>query len=110
MLRTITLLAAAAALGRVGAAQVSAADSALHQRLLVLDTHLDTPLHFGRPGWSILDRHRADLDLSQVDYPRMVEGGLDGGFFVIYTAQGPLTPAGYQAARAHALTRARQIR
>ncbi len=35
-----------------------------------------------------MQRHTAPL--SQVDYPRMVEGGLDGGFWAIYTAQGPL--------------------
>ncbi|MBL7372832.1 membrane dipeptidase, partial [Escherichia coli] len=30
---------------------------------------------------------------------------LDGGFFVIYTGQGPLTPEGYAKARNAALTR-----
>ena len=38
------------------------------------------------------------------------EGGLDGGFFVIYTAQGALTPAGYAEARDAALVRAAAIR
>src|SRR3546814_15011027 len=37
--------------------------------------------------------------------PRMADGNLDGGFFAIYTAQGPLTPAGYAAARKFALGR-----
>ena len=37
-------------------------------------------------------------DLSQLDIPRMKDGNLDGGFFVIYTAQGPLTAEGYQNA------------
>src|SRR6185437_7895760 len=44
------------------------------------------------------------------DYPRMVEGGLDGGFFAIYTAQGPLTPDGMLEARDAALLRAAAIR
>ncbi len=83
---------------------------ALHERLLVLDTHLDTPIHFARPGWSIIDRHDYASDLSQVDYPRMVEGGLDGGFWVIYTAQGPRTTEGTQAARDSALMTALRIR
>jgi membrane dipeptidase len=78
--------------------------------ILTLDTHLDTPYQSGRPGWSILDRHTYEDDLSQVDYPRMLEGGLDGGFWVIYTAQGPLTAQGYAAARDAALLRAVQIR
>ena len=83
---------------------------ALHMRLLALDTHLDTPVNLGRPGWRISDRHDYASDLSQVDLPRMAEGGLDGGFFVIYTEQGPLDAAGYARAADHAWTRVRQIR
>ncbi|MBN9570211.1 MAG: membrane dipeptidase, partial [Alphaproteobacteria bacterium] len=83
---------------------------ALHQRLICLDTHLDTPINFARPGWNVMQRHSFEADLSQVDYPRMVQGGLDGGFFAIYTPQGPLTDEGYQAARDAALLRAVAIR
>jgi membrane dipeptidase len=83
---------------------------ALHQRLLCLDTHLDTPMVFARPGWDMMQRHSFEADFSQVDYPRMVEGGLDGGFFAIYTPQGPLTPEGMMAARDYALVRAATIR
>ena len=79
---------------------------ALHERLLVLDSHLDTPAHFARPGWDIMTRHAYDTDLTQVDYPRMQEGGLDGGFWAIYTPQGPRTTEGEQAARDVALQRA----
>ncbi|HET7083201.1 MAG TPA: dipeptidase [Rhizomicrobium sp.] len=82
----------------------------LHQRLLCLDTHLDTPASLARPGWDMMRRHTRDLDLTQVDYPRMVEGGLDGGFFAIYTPQGPLTPEGMLAARDAAFLRAMEIR
>lgn len=74
--------------------QVRASTLALHQRLLVLDSHLDTPLNLLRPGWDILDRHRYKDDGSQVDLPRMIDGGLDGGFWVIYTPPGPRTEAG----------------
>ncbi len=82
---------------------------AIHQKLICLDTHLDTPANFARPGWDIMQRHTA-AEFSQVDYPRMVEGGLDGGFFAIYTPQGPLTPDGMMAARDAALVRAAAIR
>jgi len=82
----------------------------LHERLLTLDTHLDTPVNLGRPGWSFAERHRFADNITQVDLPRMKEGGLDGGFFVIYTEQGPLTPEGYEAAKAHAWRRAAWIR
>lgn len=86
------------------------APRSLHDRLLTLDTHLDTPANLGRPGWKITDRHDYPSDLSQVDLPRMKDGGLDGGFFVIYTEQGPLTPDGYAAASAHAWKRVAQIK
>lgn len=81
----------------------------LHDRLLTLDTHLDTPLHFARSGWTFGDRHSLATDLVQVDLPRMEDGNLDGGFFVIYTAQGPLNAGGYAAARAFALRRSNEI-
>jgi membrane dipeptidase len=83
---------------------------AIHQRILTLDSHLDTPMSFGRPGWSMMENHTYADDMTQVDYPRMVRGGLDGGFFAIYTAQGPRTPEGYANARDAALRRAVEIR
>lgn len=89
---------------------VSVEDRALHERIVVLDSHLDTPAHFGRAGWDITKPHTYANDLSQVDLPRMVAGGLDGGFFVVFTPQGPLTAEGYAAARNHALLRLTRIR
>ena len=56
----------------VQAAETAASARALHESLLTLDTHLDTPANFGRPGWDILDRHDAAKDGSQIDYPLMV--------------------------------------
>jgi len=79
---------------------------AMHERLIVMDSHLDTPALLERPGFDITERHDPLTDYSQVDLPRMIEGGLDGGFWVIYTPQGPLTPAGYASARDSALLRA----
>lgn len=76
---------------------------ALHDRFVTLDTHLDTPVHFSRPGWDIMERHDFFTDRSQVDYPRMQEGGLNGGFWVIFTQQGPRTPEGHAMALDHAL-------
>jgi membrane dipeptidase len=84
--------------------------AALHQKLIVLDTHLDTPMSFARTGWDMMKRHGGDVDSTQVDYPRMVQGGLDGGFFAIYTPQQPLTEAGFLAMRDAAYLRATEIR
>jgi len=84
-------------------------DMALHSKLLTLDTHLDTPVHFARPGWNFGERHSYENDLSQVDLGRMDAGDLDGGFFAIYTSQGPLTPQGYADAKAFAFKRLGEI-
>ena len=73
-----------------------------HDDFLVLDSHLDTPLVLDRAGFDITRRHDWQRDYAQVDLPRMREGGLDGGFWVIYTAQGALTKRGYAKALAHA--------
>jgi membrane dipeptidase len=80
-----------------------------HAEMIVLDTHLDIPSRFDSGTWDFGHRHRFEQDGSQVDLPRMEEGGLDGGFFVIYTAQGAVTPAGYAQAREAALVRAAAI-
>jgi membrane dipeptidase len=82
----------------------------MHERMLVLDTHLDTPARWDDGSWDFSERHRHEWDNSQVDLPRMIQGGLDGGFFVIYTRQGDLTPEGYRQARDAALVRATAIR
>ena len=108
-LATSAALASSPALAKTRPRQNSQAKT-IHERLLCLDTHLDTPLSFARPGWDMMQRHSVDADFSQVDYPRMVDGGLDGGFFAIYTPQGPLTPEGMMAARDAALVRAAKIR
>ena len=92
------------------AAAFPASAETLHQRTLTLDTHLDTPMHFARQGWSFGDKHSYDTDLVQVDMGRMDEGDLDGGFFVIYTEQGPVTAEGFAKAKAFALGRADLIR
>jgi membrane dipeptidase len=88
---------------------VSAPDRAAHERMIVIDSHLDTPTYFEVPGWNFGEAHVYAEDNSQVDLPRMRAGGLDGGFFVIYTAQGALTPEGYASARDAALLRAMAI-
>ncbi len=82
----------------------------LHASLLTLDTHLDTPASLVIPGWSIMDRHDVKADFTQVDVPRMKAGHLDGGFWAIYTPQGPLTPAATRAARDSAMMRGIAIR
>lgn len=82
---------------------------ALHERILTLDSHLDTPMFFSRDGWDVLERNDGPRG-SQVDYPRLVDGGLDGGIWVIYTAQRGRTPEDNRNARDHGLQRLVEIR
>ncbi|MGC8099299.1 dipeptidase [Metapseudomonas otitidis] len=105
-----TLIALALLTGSAQAADVPPAIRALHERLLVLDSHLDTPMQLARPGWDISQRHRYADDLSQVDLPRMREGGLDGGFFAVFTPQGPRTAEGLTLASEHGLAVITRIR
>lgn len=89
----------------VAAKELASDARRIHEDAIVLDTHLDTPANFRRAGWQITDNHEHEGDLSQVDLPRMKAGGLDGGFWVIYTAQGARDDAGKREARDHGLDR-----
>lgn len=106
----LACLSPAALAGQSEQISAQAKAQSIHARALVLDTHLDTPLLFARPGWDIMDRHSADADFSYVDYPRMIDGGLDGGFWAIWTAQGERDLAGKRKARDAGLRRLMDIR
>lgn len=59
----------------------------IHNRILTLDTHADTPLRMIQPGFDMSERHDPRETGSKVDYPRMIEGGLDAIFFAAFVAQ-----------------------
>lgn len=97
-------LAFAAVLHAETETELAARAAAIHARVFTIDTHLDTPtFSLRRPGWSIAERHDPAADYTQCDFPRMREGGLDAGVFVVFVDQGPRTPAGYAAIRDNAL-------
>jgi len=105
------LIASGAALAVApGFARAAVDARALHKKLICIDTHLDMPANLARPGWNVMEKHSFAEDFTQVDYPRMIEGGLDGGFFAIYTPQAPVTPEGMSAMRDAAFLRAAEIR
>ncbi len=114
-LRGLSLLVSLALLAPLSAHAIefSAAElakaKALQQRLLTLDSHLDTPANFHREGFDLRQRHDHNA-LSQVDLPRMQEGALDGGFFAIYTDQGDRSPAAHLHDRDAGLQRLMEIR
>ena len=77
-LKRIGSIAALLALTLVGNAcagthEVAAVD-ATHRRLLTLDSHLDSTIHFARKGWSFGDRHDPSTEITQLDIPRMADG------------------------------------
>jgi membrane dipeptidase len=102
------LLSLALVLPTAHAAQFSAqeleAARALQSRVITLDSHLDTPANFSRPDFDVTHNYTGN-GLSQVDLPRMREGLLDGGFWVIYTGQSDRSPEKIQADRDYGLIR-----
>lgn len=71
----------------------------LHERIITLDSHNDTPLRMVRGNFDWGIRHDLRKDHSCVDLPRMKEGGLDGAFFAVFIGQDERTPEGYDNAR-----------
>jgi len=73
---------------------------AIHERVITLDTHDDiNPDNFTR------QKNYTQRLETQVNLPKMVEGGLDASFFIAYVGQGPLTPEGYDAAYQEAVAK-----
>ena len=59
----------------------------IHERVLTVDTHADTPLRMIEPGFDLAKRYDPLETGSKVDYPRMKEGGLDAIFFAAFVSQ-----------------------
>lgn len=71
---------------------------AIHERVIALDTHDDiAPANF-----TAEKNYTQRLD-TQVNLPKMVEGGLDASFFIVYVGQGELTAGGFDKAYAEAI-------
>ena len=66
----------------------------IHQSVLTVDTHSDTPLNLLRDGFEAGKRQDQAITGTKVDFPRMKEGGLDAQFFAVFVGQGPRTPEG----------------
>lgn len=60
----------------------------IHQKVLTVDTHTDTPMRMADSTWDIGVRHEPGVRGSgQVDLPRMRQGGMDAIFFAAFVAQ-----------------------
>lgn len=69
----------------------------IHERVITLDTHND----INTDNFTAENNYTERLS-TQVNLPKMEEGGLDVAWFIVYTGQGDLTPEGYAAAYANA--------
>src|SRR6185436_8901953 len=85
-------LAAQTPAGKLTGEAVDQRAARIHKQAIVVDTHIDTTMMLGKPGWDFMVRHQPEPGENHVDLPRIREGGLDAAFFSIYmpgTITGP---------------------
>lgn len=70
--------------GAGAGSDVEARARGIHERVLTVDTHDDIPFTFATPGEG---NDPGIRDGRQVTLPKMREGGLDAGFFIVYVGQ-----------------------
>jgi len=75
----------------------------LHESVLTIDSHTDTPLRIMRPGTDLGSRGDSRKRDGKVDFIRMKEGGLDGIFFAVFVGQSARNPQGNEKARVLAM-------
>lgn len=63
---------------------------AIHERVITLDTHVD----INASNFTAERNYTQRLD-NQVNLPKMIDGGLDAAFFIVYVGQGELSDAAY---------------
>lgn len=92
-LLTASILAFAAGPAFTQTALTDADGMAIHDRLLTIDSHVDLG-----PGYGTALLDPGVINEAQVNLPSMRIGGLDAGFFIVFTPQGELTEEGYAEA------------
>jgi membrane dipeptidase len=84
-------------------AKLKAKAAAIHEAVLTVDSHCDTPMRLTDENFDVSLHHKSKSRRSgKVDLPRMKQGGLDAEFFAVFTGQGERTPEGYEHARSQA--------
>lgn len=72
----------------------------IHERVITLDTHCDINV----ANFTDSVNYTQELN-TQVNIPKMEQGGLDVAWLIVYTGQDELTPDGYQAAYENAMAK-----
>ena len=75
----------------------------IHTKALTIDTHADVPINMMKEGFDVSIEHDYAKDGSQIDFPRMKKGGMDGMFFAVYLGQGKRSPEANADAKKKAL-------
>ncbi len=83
-----------------GEAALIAKARLIHSHVITLDTHNDI-----EPSNFTADCNYTMRLSNQVNLPKMVEGGMDVSFMIVYVGQGPLTPEGYDRAYKSAIAK-----
>lgn len=71
----------------------------IHNHAFTIDTHVDTPYRLLKGDFNIGEYHKFANGNTNVDFPRMKEGGLDGIFFAAFTSQRERTVENTELAR-----------
>ncbi|MGB5361690.1 MAG: dipeptidase [Aureibaculum sp.] len=72
----------------------------IHERVITLDTHDDINIKNFTDSVNYSQRLE-----NQVNLPKMIEGGLDVAWFVVYTSQDSLSDDGYEKAHKNAMSK-----
>ncbi|KAA0992790.1 dipeptidase [Dyadobacter aurulentus] len=92
-----------AALAQAQPVTMSPKAAQIHANALTIDTHADVPINMMKEGFDISKEYDYERDGSQIDFPRMIRGGMDGMFFAVYLGQGKRTEAANAEAKKNAL-------
>jgi membrane dipeptidase len=103
--KTLMIAVITASLFQISPAQTNdaaliAKAKGIHERVLKLDTHNDI-----EPANFTADCNYTMRLTTQVNIPKMVEGGMDISFMIVYVGQGPLTQEGYDSAYRQAVAK-----
>lgn len=76
----------------------------IHEKVITIDTHNDINVD----NFTAETNYTQELD-TQVNLPKMEEGGVDVSWLIVYTGQDELTPAGYKKAYETAMSKFQAI-
>ena len=72
----------------------------IHERVISIDTHNDIDVK------NFKSTYNYSIDTkNQVNIPKMIKGGLDVSWLIVYTKQGPLDNNGYLKAKENAFSK-----